>query len=203
MSPSLEIFSIIPNVIFGTYKMLTLLGDRTGFEGTYVLHIHTDADSAIQFGRFRGGTPLHVPAGEYAYVGSALGKKGYPLASRLLRHATRTPPHRPHPARQALYRALHRAGLCPDDYRLPQQKRLHWHIDYLLDDPTAKLRHVYAIRSETRLEAKVADWLAQQTMVGTIAGGLGAGDAPGNTHLFRVKASLAWWDQLPDRFPII
>ena len=58
------------------------------------------APRAVVFGRFRGGQPIAVPAGDIFYVGSALGG----LAARLLRHATRLCPHRLrlHPQRRAL-----------------------------------------------------------------------------------------------------
>ena len=65
--------------------------------GTYVLRIHLKENTTLQFGRFKKGKLISLPAGDYAYVGSALSEKGATsLARRLIRHATRSgnkPPH--------------------------------------------------------------------------------------------------------------
>ena len=67
------------------YSPITIGGDRACRGGVSVLHVRLAAPRAVVFGRFRGGQPIAVPAGDIFYVGSALGG----LAARLLRHATR------------------------------------------------------------------------------------------------------------------
>lgn len=159
--------------------------------GVYLLHIRLAQSGAIRFGRFRGGQPVAVAAGDWLYVGSAMGAGATSLAGRLLRHATRCPPAPPHECRDALCKSLAAAGLAS---ALPAHKRRHWHIDYLLDEPAAELVHVWAARSEVRLEAALAEWLSAQPRCRPAAAGLGATDHPGHTHLRQTAAPLDWAD---------
>lgn len=184
---------------------ITIGGDTTVYGGVYVLHVRLAAPRAVVFGRFHGGQPISLPAGDYLYVGSALGG----LVGRLLRHATRSsvrspalqralgrqkerakaldyePKAPPHAIRDELAARLAAAGLPA---RLPAVKRLHWHIDYLLDEPDAELIGVWAWRTAEPLEHALADWLAAQPGVVPLAAGLGASDDPGRTHLLRLAS---------------
>lgn len=167
-------------------------GDATCPGGVYVLQIQVATPLSLPFGRFRGGQALTVAAGDYLYVGSALGRRGASSpAGRLLRHATRSGDRPPHALRDALALALQAAGLAAPGQRPPTCKRLHWHIDYLLDETAAELTDIALIRSAARLESALACWLAQQPGVSPLAAGLGAADVPGETHLFRVAAGAA------------
>jgi len=88
-------------------------------------------------------------------------------------------------------------GLGPDDLRPPAAKRLHWHVDYLLDAPAVVVDAVLAIRSSRRDEGLLADLLARSLHTEEIGAGLGATDAPGRTHLMRlVGGKRAWRDVL-------
>jgi Uri superfamily endonuclease len=179
---------------------ITIGGDATVYGGVYVLWIHMAAPRTVTFGRFQGGRPIAVPAGDYLYLGSALGR----LAARLLRHATRASVRSPalqrapgwgeerakaldyepgHTIRDELAARLAAAGLAA---RLPVAKRLHWHIDYLLDEPDATLAGVWAWRTAAPLERALAGWLAGQPGVAPLAVGLGASDDRGRTHLLRL-----------------
>ena len=154
--------------------------------GAYVLWIEAAEDIAVTFGRFGGGRPVAVPAGYYAYVGSAMGRRGSSsLVGRLLRHATRTGRKPPHALRASLPEALVAAGLSVPAAP-PSGKRLHWHIDYLLDDPAVEIAHILALRSRTRRESELARALAAAPALVPLAPGLGASDAAGETHLFRL-----------------
>ena len=183
---------------------ITIGGDPSCFGGVYVLCVRLAAPRAVVFGRFRGGQPVAVPAGDTFYVGSARGG----LAARLLRHATRSSirspalqraldrqkdraealdyePRAPHAIRDELAAHLAAAGLPA---RLPTAKRLRWHIDYLLDVEDAELIGVWAWRTAKPLESTLAGWLAAQPGVVPLAAGLGASDDPGRTHLLRVAS---------------
>lgn len=162
---------------------ITFLGDDSR-TGAYILWLNVRAKVAVTFGRFQGGRPVHVPAGTVAYVGSAMGTQGATaLAGRLLRHATRTGERPPHAIRAALFDALQNAGMGAPEIRPPHAKRLHWHIDYLLDENEAEIIHVTAIRTAARLESALARRLAALPGVVPLAPGLGASDARGQTHL--------------------
>ena len=181
---------------------ITIDGEATCSGGVYVLHVRVAAPLSVVFGRFRGGQPVAVPAGDYLYVGSALGG----LAGRLLRHATRSAvrsralqcdlgpeedraealdyePKAPHAIRDELAARLAAAGLAA---RPPAVKRLHWHIDYLLDEPDAALAGVWAWRTAAPLESALAAWLLTLPGVIPLAPSLGASDDRGRTHLLRV-----------------
>lgn len=166
--------------------------------GAYILRIEIERPVSVAFGRYRGGQTVALPAGHLLYVGSAMGRKGSTtLARRLLRHATRSGERRPHAIRASLLRAFRRAGMGSGRLRPPPAKRLHWHVDYLLDEPGATIDAVLAIRSAQRYEALLAEALARSPHTEEIVAGLGAADDPGRTHLLRlVGGERAWRDLL-------
>lgn len=195
---------------------LRLIG-RSGAGGGYVLRIRVTRDCAVVFGRHAGGRAVPVPAGAYAYVGSARAQRGASsLGRRLVRHASRSEGRPAHRIRPALVAGLLAAGLGrrPEDL-LPQgAKRLHWHVDHLLDRPEAEIDRVLALRTPggagagpargiasqaprgSGVEVRIAARLAADTSVLPLAPGLGASDAPGRTHLLRVPEAEAWWTAL-------
>lgn len=167
---------------------ITILGDSS-HTGAYVLWLEARADLALSFGRFRGGRVIAAPAGQYAYVGSAMGRGAASLAGRLLRHATRRGDRPPHAIRPELAARLAEAGLRPAGGPLPSAKRLRWHIDYLLDEAAVEIVGVAAIRAGARLESDLARRLAGLPGAIPLAAGLGASDARGETHLLRLSES--------------
>ena len=90
-------------------------------------------------------------------------------------------------------------GLGPRDLLPKHEKTLHWNIDFLLDLQSAELVNIFAIRSTERLENRIAKRLEQDPHTEIIERGLGANDAPGNTHLLRVREDRMWWVSLADK----
>ena len=177
---------------------IAIIGDES-FAGTYILRIHLKKDTTLRFGRFKKGKLISTPAGEYAYVGSALAEKGATtLARRLVRHATRSGDQHPHRIREMMLRRFAECGLGNENLLPRRGKTLHWNVDFLLDLPSAELVGIYAIRSRKRLEDRLAKHLEGDSHTGVIERGLGANDVPGNTHLLYVSAAEAWWESLPD-----
>ena len=164
--------------------------------GTYLLRIRVKEAQSLAFGRFRQGRTIPVPAGEYLYVGSALGGR---LASRLLRHATRSAGLPPHPIRALMIPHFQRIGLGRPGLTTPRAKRRFWRIDYLLDSMTVDLVGVIALRSSQPLEAELARLLGADPAASPLAPGLGASDVPGNTHLLHLVADEDWWRSLAAR----
>jgi Uri superfamily endonuclease len=163
----------------------TIFGQNSR-QGSYILLIGLDHRIEVAFGKFRKGRPLELVPGRYLYVGSALGgaKGRFPLASRLLRHASRSDGRPAHTIRSALLDLFMSWG-----YRSPAGqgiKKLHWHIDYLLDRPEAEIGHVFIFPGETRLEPQLAELVAAMPETAPIADRLGAQDAAAGTHLFRI-----------------
>ena len=180
-------------------RALTIVGGES-HAGTYLLRIHLRDSLAVSFGRFLGGAPISLPAGEYAYVGSALGERGpATLARRLARHATRSTGRSPHPIRAAMVGCFPRLGLGEGDLLPRGAKKLFWHVDYLLEPDEAALTAAYIIRSPVPLERELAGLLQDDPATAVVARGLGASDAASLTHLYRVEAAAAWWENLRSR----
>lgn len=195
---------------------VTLLG-REGAGGGYVLRVRVARDCAVVFGGYGGGRAVAVPAGAYAYVGSARAERGASsLGRRLVRHASRSEGRPAHRIRPALVAELLAAGLGQrtEDLLPRGAKRLHWHVDHLLDRAEAEIDRVLALRAPSGtgaglarggvsgtprgsgVEARIAALLGEDAEVEALAPGLGASDAPGRSHLLRVPAEAAWWARL-------
>ncbi|HSM55442.1 MAG TPA: DUF123 domain-containing protein [Candidatus Sulfomarinibacteraceae bacterium] len=135
-----------------------------------------------------------MPIGVYVYVGSAMGCKGpASLAPRLLRHASRSQGQPPHAIRARMLRHFRQLGLGGPRLQPPQNKSLHWHVDYLLDLREVALTHVIVLRSHQPLEGALADLLLGDPQCTPLAAGIGASDAPGHSHLLRIHEDDAWW----------
>lgn len=167
---------------------IAFLGDA-GRAGVYVLWLRVSSRLSVTFGRYQGGRPIEVLPGELAYAGSALGGGATSLANRLLRHATRTAGKPPHAIRDRLLAECVWAGLVAPERRPPAAKQLRWHIDYLLDEAEVEIAGITAARTTERLESPLARRLAALPGVVPLAPGLGAGDAPGESHLLRYTDS--------------
>ena len=173
---------------------ITVIGDGT-LSGSYLLRLSVSDGISLAFGKFQGGTPITIAAGSYLYVGSAMNG----LASRLLRHATRCDGKPPQEIRAHMLDLFPRLSLSRLPQKPPHDKRLHWHVDYLLDRIEVSLTHVYVLRSLERLESSIVQYLEHDTHTCVFERGLGASDSPGNTHLLGVRADEYWWGTLASR----
>ena len=161
--------------------------------GTYILRIYVLQDIQVVFGHFQSSKPVLVPAGEMLYLGSAM--RG--LASRVLRHGVRTADKPAHALYKPLLSEMKKVGLINGRFQPPTQKKLHWHIDYLLDEAAVYLTHAILIRSQERLENKLGNWLLAQPETAVLLPGLGASDIKGHTHLLQIQAnSEQFWERL-------
>ena len=175
---------------------IVISGDNSQ-AGTYILRVHLKENTTLKFGRFKKGKLISLPIGDYVYIGSALSEKGATsLARRLIRHATRSGDKPPHPIREKMINRFSEYGLGPRAL-LPQRgKTLHWNVDFLLDLPSAELVNIFALRSTERLENRLAKRLEQDPHTEIIEPGLGANDAPGATHLLRIREERIGWASL-------
>ena len=168
--------------------------------GTYILRVRLKVDTTLQFGRFRKGKLILLPAGDYTYVGSALSEKGSTsLARRLVRHATRSGDKPPHRIRKNMIDRFAECGLGPRDPLPKSGKTLFWNVDFLLDLQIAEIVNIIAIRSPERLEHTIAVLLEHDAETQIIEKGLGANDAPRNTHILRASTDKAWWASVTDK----
>ena len=178
---------------------IVIIGDNSQ-AGTYVLRIHLKENTTLKFGRFKKGKLISLPVGDYVYVGSALSEKGATsLARRLIRHATRSGDKPPHTIREKMIDQFAKCRLGIGNLLPRQGKTLHWNVDFLLDLQSAEIVNIFAIRSVERLENRIAKWLEQDPHTEIIERGLGANDAPGATHLLRIRGDRMWWASLTDK----
>lgn len=183
---------------------VTILGGQEQ-GGVYLLHMTVAHPLCLPIGRFADGHPVIFSAGDYLYVGSALAARGAAsLAGRLLRHAVRSGGQPPHALRPPMIDAFGKAGLQkPSGRAAPRptslQKRLFWHVDYLLDQASVNLAHVFVLRTQAPLERRLAQLLLEDPHTFLPAPGLGATDDPGASHLFGVVADAGWWATLAER----
>ena len=178
---------------------IVIIGDDSQ-AGTYILRIHLKENTTLQFGRFKQGKRISLPIGDYVYIGSALSEKGATsLARRLIRHATRSGDKPPHTIQKKMINRFIECGLGPRDLLPKHGKTLHWNIDFLLDLQSAEIINIFAIRSTERLENRLAKRLEQDPQTEIIERGLGANDAPGATHLLRIRENRMWWASLTDK----
>ncbi len=169
---------------------ITIIGEDYP-SGFYLLRIQVSKDVLVRFGQYRQGGLVEISSGEYIYIGSAQGLRGSTtLASRLFRHATRSEGKPPHLIRGVLAEKLQSVGLGGD---LPEKKRLHWHVDYLLDLTAVEISHVMAFRSGSKIESRLAKMIEDQPETVVFAPNLGASDRAGGTHLLSVTAGEDWW----------
>jgi Uri superfamily endonuclease len=173
-----------------TLQPITIIGkDSPG--GFYLLRIQASKDALVRFGQYRQGALVEISSGEYVYIGSAQGLRGSTtLASRLLRHASRSGGKHPHLIRGPLAEQLQSVGLGGV---LPEKKTLHWHVDYLLDLAAVEISHVMAFRCGDKIESRLAKMIEDQPETVTFAPRLGASDRAGGTHLLYVNAGEDWW----------
>lgn len=183
-------------------QQFTIFG-RNYRMGSYILLIRVSKPVELAFGMFQHGRRFKIPEGDYLYIGSALGsgKKGAPLARRLLRHASRSAGQAPHGIRSALMR------LCCDDHFIetaainPSEKKLRWHADYLLDRHEAEIDHIIIIRSPLRVEQQLSKLLEALPETALLARGLGAQDTPNSTHLLSISDRKTLLELLQKKIP--
>ena len=164
--------------------------------GAYVLLLTVAETVAVRFGCHDGGASIPVAAGAVVYVGSARGDAGRPLASRLLRHAARCEgePHRIW-SDLATEEGLLLGRPGPTS---PRDKRLRWHVDYLLEDRRVELAAVLALRGRGWTEAELARHVEDSPLTAMLARGrgLGASDHVGRTHVLALPGGRPAWERI-------
>jgi Uri superfamily endonuclease len=167
-------------------EQFTIFGSKYRM-GSYILLIRVSSPFELVFGRFQQGKQFTITAGDYLYIGSALGeeKRGAPLARRLLRHASRSGNHTPHAIRSAMMTLFMKENFMETSTIAPSEKKLRWHIDYLLEHREAEIQHIIIIRSPLRVEQKLSELLEPLPETSFIAPRLGAQDSRNSTHLLR------------------
>jgi Uri superfamily endonuclease len=167
----------------------TIFGDNYP-RGSYILFLKVSKPIRLSFGKFQGGRLLDVPKGEYLYIGSALGsgKADKPLAQRLVRHASRSGNNKPQPIQKTLRLLFEPEASCKKA-GTTLHKKMHWHIDYLLDCPETEITHIVVVQSPLRLEPLLCNFISSLDTVEPLAKRLGAQDTKNSTHLLKIADS--------------
>jgi Uri superfamily endonuclease len=171
--------------------------------GSYILLIRVSRPFELIFGRFQQGRLFTIPEGEFLYIGSALGgvKKGAPLARRLLRHASRSGNQAPHAIQASMVTLFQENNFMETGTSKPSEKKLRWHVDYLLDHHEAEIDHIVIIRSPLRVEQTLSELLEPLPETSLIAPRLGAQDSRNSTHLLRFINREKIFEQLRQNIP--
>jgi Uri superfamily endonuclease len=165
----------------------TLFGNNYRM-GSYLLFINLSKPVQLAFGMFQRGKLFTISEGDYIYIGSALGevKSGSPLARRVIRHTLRTSGKPHHRIRESMMNLFSEKNFTGNKEITSSTKKLHWHIDYLLDIPEAEIIHIVIIRSPLRIEQKLSELLEQLDDTSLIAPRLGAQDMKNSTHILKL-----------------
>lgn len=162
------------------------------FGGTYVLEIWIKDDVSVQFGRFKNGQKFHLSSGRYLYIGSAMTSHNrHALLQRLTRHATRTEQHPPLKIRKKLIIWAHQHNINEKNIILKQNKKLHWHIDYVLNNLNVEINNIILIPSEKSYESMIAKSLLLSDSITVPIMGLGATDKKKETHFLHISDTIA------------
>ncbi|MEI8187227.1 MAG: DUF123 domain-containing protein [Chlorobiaceae bacterium] len=172
-------------------SQFTIFGNKTPM-GSYILFIRVSSSIQLAFGLFQQSRLFTVPEGDYLYIGSALGKTGNPLARRLTRHASRSGDKPPHEIRAAIINIFSGHGAARNCVLEPADKKLHWHIDYLLEQSEAEITHIAMIQHPEKLEDKLSEFLASLHGTSPLAPRLGAQDTRNSSHIL----SLSDWQEV-------
>ena len=138
--------------------------------GTYFLVIYIPQLVDCTIGKL---SSWHFEAGYYIYVGSAM------EPAKSLSSAPFPSPANYHPG--ALLRRVIRH--C----RPPSQKKLHWHIDYLLQDPRIQIQRIGLLPSDRKIECECAELIS--SIADSSVLGFGCSDCHCQSHLFYFSQS--------------
>ena len=185
-----------------TCSQFTIFGSKYPM-GSYILFIRISSSFQLAFGRFQHSRLFTLPVGDYLYIGSALGSRGNPLARRLIRHASRSKGVQPHEIQASLIQFFsenHASLNCTVE---PTAKKLHWHIDYLLEHREAEITHIVILRHPEKMEHHLSEFLASLQETSLVAPRLGAQDTRNSSHILRITDQQRILEQLEQYIPVL
>jgi Uri superfamily endonuclease len=183
-------------------SQFTIFGNKYTM-GSYILFIRISSSFQLAFGRFQLSRIFSIPEGDYLYIGSALGRTGNPLARRLIRHASRSSGKKPHEIREAIVKLFSNNDASRNCTIEPTEKKLHWHIDYLLEHAEAEISHIVIIRNPEKIEHNLSEFLSSVQETTQLAPRLGAQDTRNSTHILSVIDRQGILEQLGQYIPIL
>ena len=184
-------------------SQFTIFGNKYTM-GSYILIIRISSSFQLAFGRFQRSRMFSIPEGDYLYIGSALGKTGNPLARRLIRHTSRSKGKLPHKIQATLIKQFSSDNAPPLNCCIDTTaKKLHWHIDYLLEHKESEISHIVIIRHPEKMEHNLSEFLASLPQTSILAPRLGAQDTRNSTHILMLTDRQKILDQLEQFIPVL
>ena len=183
-------------------SQFTIFGNKYTM-GSYILFIRISSSFQLAFGRFQQSRIFSIPEGDFLYIGSALGRTGNPLARRLIRHTSRSGGKNPHKIREAIVTLFSKDDASQKCSIKAAQKKLHWHIDYLLEHAEAEISHIVIIRNPERIEHNLSEFLASVQETTQLAPRLGAQDTRNSTHILSITDRQGILEQLGQYIPLL
>ena len=183
-------------------SQFTIFGSKYTM-GSYILFIRISSSFQLAFGRFQQSRIFSIPEGDYLYIGSALGRTGNPLAMRLIRHASRTSGGQPHNIQSAIIKLFSNNDAARNCAFSATKKKLHWHIDYLLEHREAEITHIVILRHPEKMEHHLSEFLASLQETSLVAPRLGAQDTRNSSHILRITDQQRILEQLEQYIPVL
>ena len=183
-------------------SQFTIFGNKYTM-GSYILFIRISSSFQLAFGRFQKSRLFSIPDGDYLYIGSALGKRGDPLARRLIRHASRSNGKPPHKIQSEIIKLFSKNDAVKSCAFIASEKKLHWHIDYFLEHSEAEITHVLIMRHPEKLEHHLSEFLASIRETSLVAPRLGAQDTRNSSHILRLTDQKKTLEQLGQFIPAL
>ena len=183
-------------------SQFTIFGSKYTM-GSYILFIRISSSFQLAFGRFQKSRLFSIPEGNYLYIGSALGRTGDPLAMRLIRHASRTSGGQPHNIQSAIIKLFSNNDAARNCAFSATKKKLHWHIDYLLEHREAEITHIVILRHPEKMEHHLSAFLESLLETSLVAPRLGAQDTRNSSHILRITDQQKILEQLGQYIPVL
>ena len=183
-------------------SQFTIFGNKYTM-GSYILFIRISSSFQLAFGRFQQSRLFSIPEGNYLYIGSALGGKGYPLARRLIRHASRSNGKQPHKIQIEIIKLYSKNDAARKCAVIASEKKLHWHIDYLLEHKEAEITHIVILQHPEKMEPHLSEFLASIRETSLVAPRLGAQDTRNSSHILRITDPQVILEQLGQFIPLL
>ncbi len=183
-------------------SQFTIFGNKYTM-GSYILFIRISSSFQLAFGRFQQSRLFSISEGDYLYIGSALGRTGNPLARRLIRHASRSNGKQPHNIQAAIIKLFSNNDAARNGDVNATKKKLHWHIDYLLEHREAEITHIVILRHPEKLEHHLSEFLASLQETSLLAPRLGAQDTRNSSHILRITDQERILEHLKQYIPVL
>ena len=83
------------------------------------------------------------------------------------------------------------------------EKKIHWHIDYILEPVQVDLQDALIIGNANVYENDIVQLLLAEDEVIIPFNGIGSSDSNHPSHFFKIPESINWWKLLAEKIMIL